>query len=134
MLGFLGAEATPQNYLRFDREFKCQRCASCCQGIIFSDGCLLFPDEVERLAIEARLSKRQFKDRHTYAKDGKRFLKLPCLFYKDGCSIYSVRPRVCHEFPLNQLVRKNGKFEMTVNMDCPGGKELGDKYAVKVQI
>lgn len=133
MLGFLGVEYTLQNYLRFDRKLKCQKCGRCCQGV-FSDGSLLYPDEVERLATEAGLSKRQFKDRHTYTKDGQRVLKQPCLFYNDGCSIYSMRPRVCHQFPLNQPYRKNGKMWMVVNMDCPAGKELGDKYAVKVQV
>ena len=134
MLGFLGVEATRENGLRFDGLLKCQRCGSCCNAMIFKTGAMLFPQEVERLAIKVGVSKRQFKDRYTYTQDSKRFLKLPCVFYKDGCSVYSDRPIVCREFPLNQIVPKNGKMWMTVNMDCPAGKELGDKYAVKVQV
>ena len=135
MLGFLGVEATKENGLRFDKLLKCQRCGKCCTGVLFETGALLFPFEVEKLAIKLGISKHQFKDRYTYTQEDKRFLKLPCPFYKDGdCSVYEVRPIVCREFPLNQLVPKNGKMEMTVNMDCPAGKELGNKYAVKVQI
>jgi len=135
MLGFLGVEATRENGLHFDRLLKCQKCGACCNAKLFTTGALLFPQEVERFAEKAGISKHQFKDRHTYTENGQRFLKLPCLFYKDGgCSIHSDRARVCREFPLNQIVPKNGKMWMTVNMDCPAGKELGDKYAVKVQV
>ena len=135
MLGFLGVEATKENGLLFDSLLKCQRCGHCCEATLFATGAVLYPQEVERLAIKVGISKHQFKDRYTYTQDGRRFLKLPCIFYKDGaCSAYSIRPVVCREFPLNQLVSHNGKMEMTVNMDCPAGKELGNKYAVKVQI
>ena len=134
MLGFLGVEATDENARRFDQILKCQRCGSCCTGSLFKTGALLFPQELTQLAIEAGISNRKFKDRYTYAENGRRFLNLPCLFYKDGgCSVYPVRPLVCREFPLNQIVPRDGKMWMTVNMDCPAGKELGDKYAVKVQ-
>lgn len=134
MLGFLGVEATKENGLRFDSLLKCQRCGKCCNATLFDTGVLLFPFEIERLAIKSNLSKRQFKERFTYTENGRRFLKLPCPFYQDGCSVYSVRPVACREFPLNQIVPKNGKMWMTVNMDCPAGKELGNKYAVKVQV
>lgn len=135
MLGFLGVEATDRNAERFDKLLKCKRCGACCSAVLFKTGVLLFPQEVERLSIRAGVSKRQFKDKYSYTEDGRRFLKLPCPFYKDGeCSVYSVRPLVCREFPLNQIVPKNGRMWMTVNMDCPAGKELGNKYAVKVQV
>lgn len=139
MLGFLGVEANDQNARFFDKSCKCQRCGKCCKGEIFpadQQGIIIFPQELERLVIESGLSKKKFKERFTYTKDGQRFLRLPCIFYKEGsvCSIYRYRPLACREFPLNQVVPKNGKKWMTVNMDCPAGKELGDKYAVKVQV
>lgn len=135
MLGFLGVEATQENYNHFARKFKCQRCKpSCCECALFKTGAIIYPDEIDRLAELAKLSKKQFKKLHTYTENGKRLMKLPCLFYKDGCSIHSSKPQVCREFPLNQAHHKNGKHWMTVNMSCPGGKELGDKYAVRVQV
>lgn len=135
VLGFLGVEATEENAMRFDKLVKCRRCKpSCCEGTLFEAGALLFPQEVERLATRMGISKRQFKDSYTYTQDSKRFLKLPCPFYKEGCSIYPSRPIVCREFPLNQTYLKNGKMWMTVNMDCPAGRELGERYAVRIQL
>lgn len=129
-LGYLDVELTRENFKKYYALFKCKQCGKCCNGL--RGGVLLYPDEIPRLADKAHLSKRQFKDRHTYVKDGKRFLNLPCLFYKDGCSIYPDRPEVCMEYPLNKTYVKDSKHYMTVGMACPAGKELADKYAVKV--
>ena len=120
-LGYLNVEATEENVKKFDSLFKCKRCGKCCNEL--KGGVLLSPEEVERLAIP---------DEYLIVKGDQIFLKLPCPFYKDGCSIYPDRPKVCREFPLNKTYIQNNKIWLTVGMDCPAGKELGDEYAVMV--
>ncbi len=108
-IGYLGIESTPENWAKFDVLFKCKRCGQCCLSI---GKITLTLDEQKRFGVES--------------------LKSPCIYYKDGCTIYQDRPRVCREFPLNKTYPQNEKFWMTVGMNCEGGKEFGEKYAVMV--
>jgi len=131
---FMNYEATAENIVRFLNEFKCQRCEkSCCQRLDPNDGIILRQGETAILAHGLGMSHRQFKDRYTFVKDGKRFMVAPCPFYSGeikGCSIHSFRPQVCRQFPFNKSIEVNGKKYMTVNVDCPGGKIIGEKYGV----
>lgn len=47
-----------------------------------------------------------------------------CVFYKDGCSVYSVRPKACRLFPfrVEEETRANGDvlLNITYNPTCPG--------------
>lgn len=129
---FLNVPFTRDNLIKFLSEFKCQRCKeSCCLKV--DDGIVLLPDEVERLAILKGMSKSKFKEAYTVARDGKRFMVCPCPFYKVGedCTIHRNRPRVCQQFPFNRVYRKYGVDYMTVNVDCPSGKIIGEKYGIK---
>jgi Fe-S-cluster containining protein len=91
---------------RFHRRFRCLRCGKCCtMGI----GIALLPKETRRLKeiVPSRLgiSLSQFKEL-TYTKDGGRYIKYPCPFYKDGCIIYTDRPLACRMYPLSILKNK----------------------------
>lgn len=132
---FLNVPFTTGNLLRFLSEFKCQRCQdSCCLKAV--DGVAIFPDEIDRLAGLKGLSKKQFKERFTFTREDRRFMPVPCPFFNKGivgCTIHRKRPRLCQQFPFNQVYRKNGKRWMTVNVDCPGGKIVGEKYGIKLE-
>jgi Fe-S-cluster containining protein len=47
-----------------------------------------------------------------------------CIFYKDGCSIYSVRPIACRLFPfrVEEETLSNGDILLSINCNptCPG--------------
>lgn len=127
-------EAKAENIVRFLNEFKCQRCEkSCCQRLDSHDGIILRNGETNLLAYNLRISHRQFKDRYTFLKDSKRFLVAPCPLYSEdikGCSIHQFRPQVCRQFPFNRSIEIKEKKYMTVNVDCPAGKVIGEKYGV----
>lgn len=126
---------TRDNIVRFLNEFECQRCKhSCCQRLDPEDGIILRQGESAMLADRLRISHRQFKDRYTFTKDGSRFLIAPCPFYSaeiNGCSIHSFRPQVCRQFPFNKSIQVGDRLMMTVNVDCPAGKIIGEKYGIK---
>lgn len=130
---FMKYEANAENIIRFLNEFKCQRCEHpCC--IRIDDGVVLLNYEANQIAEGLGISHRQFKDRYTFVKDGKRFIHTPCPFYSKelkGCTIHSFRPQVCRQFPFSRYIQMNGKRYMTVNVDCPSGKIIGEKYGVK---
>lgn len=127
-------EATTENIVRFLNEFKCQRCKpSCCQRLDLKDGIALRDGETKLLAEGIGISHRQFKDKYTFVRDNRRFMIAPCPFYSEeinGCSIHDIRPQVCRQFPFNHSIEVKGKKYMTVNVDCPGGKLIGEKYGV----
>lgn len=131
---FMEYEANTENIVRFLNEFKCQRCKpSCCQRLDPKDGIALRNGESRTLAENLGISHRQFKDRYTFIEDSRRFMVAPCPFYSEdmrGCSIHSFRPQVCRQFPFNKSIEVSNKKCMTVNVDCPAGKIIGEKYGV----
>ena len=137
MLYFLNKPFTRQNLNFFIGELKCQRCGRCCGGEldqIKDGGVIVKPDEVKSLAGSLGVSPHQFKDKHTFTKEGKRFMTLPCVFLtSDGCSNYRGRPEVCRQFPFNKTYHheKSGVDYMSV-ADCPAGRIVGQRLGVKV--
>jgi len=101
---------TTENVKLLLARFKCQRCEdSCCLKV--TAGAMLKEGELYWLPAEL-----------THIKDGKRFLNIPCPFYRDGCTIYSIRPQVCRQYPFN---RSDSQGNITINPNCPAGRELG---------
>lgn len=133
---FMKYEMNSENMVRFLNELKCQRCEHpCCIRISPDDGIALLPYESSQMADAMGISHRQFKDRYTFLKDGKRFMFAPCPFYdkeSKTCisAIRKARPQVCRQFPFSRFIDIKGKKYMTVNVDCPAGKIIGEKYGV----
>ena len=89
--------------------FTCRNCGHCCKvKSNDDDAILLSKTDVERLSIELNLTKRQFKDKYTFARKGKRYLPKPCVFINDKnlCTVYNIRPRVCEMYPFNRDMSK----------------------------
>ena len=117
------------------KKFNCQRCGDCC--IRGSQGILLYPEDVERLASSIKMSKNQFKNKFTFTDGGERFLPFPCPFYdlnNHTCTVYEVRPSNCQSFPfyasLNQKKAKflypsdSGVVMVTIAGRCPEGRRI----------
>jgi Fe-S-cluster containining protein len=81
--------------------FQCQRCGACCTGepgTIYVD-----QDEIVSLAAHLRLHMDDFIQQYLYPfKDSYSIGEHPdgrCLFFDNGCTIYSLRPHQCRTFP-----------------------------------
>lgn len=108
----------------FDKgiRFECQKCGACCTG---EPGTIYVArDEVSQIAHFLNISENAHLQEYLYpfrdsysvreAKDG------DCLFFKDGCTIYPVRPSQCRDFPfwLDNLRSENNWRK--VSAECPG--------------
>ena len=91
---------------RFHKRFRCLRCGQCCTVGI---GIALLPKDVRTikgLSYKLGIARSKFRDL-TYTKDGLRYIKYPCPFYKDNeCIIYNDRPLACRVYPLSVLKNK----------------------------
>ena len=85
------------------QSFVCQRCNECCKkpGFVYlQDG------EPERMAQHFGISEFNFINQYCELQDRRKLVlkKLPnehCVFLNDsGCSIHSVKPQQCRDFPV----------------------------------
>jgi uncharacterized protein len=89
-------------------KFECRQCGNCCT---FPGGSVYASErEFRRIADHLEICFEEFLDRFTEEMDG--YVSLisvpegPCVFYKDGCSIYDMRPTQCRTFPFWDHVLK----------------------------
>ncbi|OYX27974.1 MAG: zinc/iron-chelating domain-containing protein [Flavobacteriales bacterium 32-35-8] len=85
-----------------EAEFKktnCLQCANCCKttGPLFTD------KDIERIAKHFKLKPQQFITQYLRIDEDNDYVlqSVPCTFLgaDNYCSIYSVRPKACQEFP-----------------------------------
>jgi hypothetical protein len=98
---------------------KCEQCGTCC---ISSTQIELTKDDAARIAKYLGVPETEFSMRYP-GKPSKRAMKQskPCPFYKDGCTIYEVRPTACKDYPF-----MNGSFDSTkvvIHNKCPAALE-----------
>jgi uncharacterized protein len=102
--------------------FQCQQCGRCCTG---APGTIyVTQDEIDSLAAHQRLTMNDFTKRYLYPfkdsfsigehADGR------CLFYDNGCTIYSLRPSQCRTFPFwFSNLRSESRWH-EIEKNCPG--------------
>ena len=102
--------------------FECQRCGNCCTG----EPGFIFVDKHEAVKIAQYVSQdlSSFIDEYLYLfrtgysikehDDGR------CLFYREGCAIYPVRPMQCRTFPFWFENLRSQKKWRRVTRECPG--------------
>lgn len=85
-----------------EKEFEhtdCLQCANCCKttGPLFTDA------DITRIAKFMRLRPQQFIETYLHIDEDNDYVlqQVPCAFLDEHnyCSIYSVRPKACREFP-----------------------------------
>jgi len=112
--------------------FACQQCGACCVG---DPGTIYVTlKEIISIAVHLKMSVADFSNRYLYSykdsysigedEDG------DCLFYNQGCTIYSIRPLQCRTFPFwFSNLRSENRWQR-VQGKCPGiGK--GRRYTKK---
>jgi Fe-S-cluster containining protein len=107
--------------------FSCTRCSSCCRhesGFVF-----LSAQDVKLLAAARQMEYTGFVEtycRWVPAETGMEQLSLKeksnfdCIFWKEGCTVYSSRPLQCRTFPFwPAILYSPGSWEQ-VKTGCPG--------------
>jgi Fe-S-cluster containining protein len=103
------------------KEIDCLKCANCCK----TTGPLFTQKDIERIAQHMKLKPTEFISRYLAIDEDKDYVlkQTPCLFLDEQnyCSIYSIKPKACGEYPHTN--RKNMKeiSGLTFNnaMMCP---------------
>jgi hypothetical protein len=82
--------------------FECTGCHACCRG---GHGGVVYATEreVARIAEHLGMTPTAFRRAHVEMLDGHETLRLTaegdCPLWKDGCTVYPVRPRQCRTYP-----------------------------------
>lgn len=82
--------------------FECTGCHACCrgghEGVVYATA-----TEVSRIAEHLGMGEREFRRAHVGRLDGHDVIRLDaggdCSLWRDGCSVYPVRPRQCRTYP-----------------------------------
>jgi len=110
------------NMIRGPVRFACQGCGHCCIG---EPGTVyVAPNEVAGIAAFLHLSPTDLKRLYLYPfRDGysiKEDEEGNCLFYSEGCRIYSARPAQCRCFPFWRKNLRNITAWAETKRECPG--------------
>ena len=111
----------PGPWYRNGLPFACTRCGLCCkiEGYVWMD-----EEEITRVAEHLGLEEHVFGGRYL-RRVGKRWSLTEkknheCIFWDDGCTIYSVRPTQCRTFPFwPENIETIEDWEFVVE-ECPG--------------
>lgn len=117
-------------------EIDCIKCANCCK----TTGPLFTQKDIERIAQYKRLTPSAFIDQFLKMDEDKDYIlkQTPCIFLDEQnyCSIYSIKPKACGEYPHTN--RKNMKeiSNLTFNnaMMCPAVARVLENIEKKMKI
>lgn len=116
-------DSDPSLWYRDGLRFGCTQCGKCCtiEGYVWVD-----QRQRERIATHLEIPLEEFNRKYV-RRVGKRYslVERPgsghdCIFWKNGCEIYSVRPTQCRTFPFwpEQLDSREDWDEAAA--ECPG--------------
>lgn len=102
------------------KQFKCARCNECCRqpGFVY-----LEEGEAERISEFLKLDAYKFTNQFCNIQDRRKLVlkKLSdesCVFLTEqGCSVHSVKPKQCRDFPISWRTEKSFTY-------CEGMKKL----------
>jgi len=102
-----------QHELAF-RSIDCLDCANCCK----TTGPLITDKDVVRIARHLKLSPQQFIEQYLRIDEDDDYVlqSVPCPFLDvdNFCSIYSVRPKACREYPHTDRVKQKQLFKLAL--------------------
>lgn len=102
--------------------FACRQCGACCVG---EPGTIYVTEaEIEVIAASMHLSVDKFKVRYLYPfKDSfsiREDKQGRCLFFDEGCTIYTIRPLQCRTFPFWFCNLRSENRWRHIKRQCPG--------------
>lgn len=116
-------------------QIDCLKCANCCK----TTGPLFTQKDIERIAKHFKQKPGDFIDQYLRVDEDKDYVlkSTPCIFLDTAnyCSIYSIKPKACGEFPHTN--RKNMKeiSKLTYNnsMVCPAVAQIMENIESKLK-
>ena len=108
------------------KEIDCLKCANCCK----TTGPLFTQKDIERIAQHVKLRPAEFIDRYLEIDEDKDYVlrETPCLFLDEQnyCSIYSIKPKACGEYPHTNRRNMKEISHLTFNnaLMCPAAAQI----------
>ncbi|PIE98411.1 MAG: zinc/iron-chelating domain-containing protein [Treponema sp.] len=124
--------------------FSCKQCSKCCRfdpGFVF-----LSEADLARLCSILGMAEECFIEKYcrwVCKSDGYEYLSLiekqgyDCVFWDNGCTVYSARPLQCSAYPFWQSVLADKRIWEEVVSECPGageGKLVGPEKLLELRI
>jgi Fe-S-cluster containining protein len=104
-----------------DQMFKCKKCGACCKGY---GGTYLTDDDIQRIADYTRTDPDTFVEDFCHLSGAKHVLAQQengyCIFWNEVCTIHSVKPRMCKEWPFIRSVLVDPANWHIMAGSCPG--------------
>ncbi|HEY32214.1 MAG TPA: YkgJ family cysteine cluster protein [Dehalococcoidia bacterium] len=124
-----GISFTPQKIGYLLALSHCRRCGKCCLPNPNDPGhpeIIVSEEDLRRIAKHTRRSYTKLRRKARMNTDPTlphmRHIPLPCMFYSKGdCQIYTVRPKVCSNYPIRPL---SGEVGITVDVRCDYGVDI----------
>lgn len=116
-------------------EIDCLKCANCCK----TTGPLFTQRDIERIAQHLKMSASNFIDQYLTIDEDRDYVlrETPCFFLDEQnyCSIYSIKPKACGEYPHTN--RKNMKeiSNLTLNnsLMCPAVAKMLENIGKRME-
>lgn len=102
-----------------DMLFVCQMCDDCCYGETTIG---LTPADILRMASGLELSEGEFLEKYCVLKGHQVQMKVVnnhCIFWDGKCSIHSLKPDRCREWPFVPSLLDQSSF-LIIQQNCPG--------------
>ena len=115
------SEPSEFNAEKDDHIFSCQQCGDCCKGY---GGTYVSEADIRRIARFIKVEPRVIYERYCQ-KSGDRLVLTQgpdgfCIFYREGCSIHAVKPKMCRDWPYIQNLQVDFKNWHAMASTCPG--------------
>jgi Fe-S-cluster containining protein len=109
--------------------FQCTRCGDCCKGY---GGTYLKESDITAISAFIGIDTAEFRQRYCVLSGDRQVLAQQsngyCIFYDQGCSIHSVKPRMCRQWPfIRSLLVDIANWRIMASV-CPGmNTQLNDR-------
>ena len=104
-----------------DDIFKCTMCGDCCKGY---GGTFVTKEDIDAIAEYIKADRESFVSKYCEISGGKPVLARGndgfCVFWNKMCTIHSVKPRMCREWPFIKSVLVDTDNWYVMAGMCPG--------------
>jgi Fe-S-cluster containining protein len=113
----------------------CLDCANCCK----TTGPLFTIKDIERISKHLRLKPSAFIEKYLRIDEDEDYVlqSVPCVFldHDNYCSIYTIRPKACREYPHTNRVKQSQIFSLTLKNAkiCPAVLSIFEQIMVKMK-
>ena len=117
------------------QEIDCLHCGNCCK----TTPALIINDDINRISKHLKISSKEFMQKYVVKDDDDDFVfrQTPCVFLGSDnyCSIYSVRPNACREYPHTNRKKMHQILDLTIkNAEiCPAVARILDTIEESIQ-